>query len=406
MKNITLFIILLIAISISHAGGGPNLPAGLSFQTLFSASSPTTVRHAGDGSNRLFIAEQGGTIKIYDGSNLLPTNFLNISSKVSCCSERGLLGLDFDPNFSDNGYFYVYYTKSSPNSGDSVVERYKVSDNNPNIADPNSGVVLIRIDQPFSNHNGGDIHFGPDGYLYIGMGDGGSGGDPANYAQRKNELLGKMIRIDVNPDIIFKNSVEQDNTCGLDQRQYYVPSDNPFVNESNSCSEIWAYGLRNPYRFSFDSLTGDLIMGDVGQNAYEEVNYQAASSPGGENYGWRCREGAHDFNTTQCNNGDTYEEPVIDLPQSVSGSDRCSVMGGYVYRGPINSTPSIQGLYIFSDYCKGDMNFANVSGSGTWDYTNLTEDGFGTTGFGEDEQGNVYQIFGDSIRRLTLSTTQ
>ncbi|MFK8012848.1 MAG: sorbosone dehydrogenase family protein [Marinicellaceae bacterium] len=392
--------ILLLICSSSVFAGGTILPAGLSFETIFSASSPTAVRHAGDGSNRLFITEQAGTIRIYDGQNLLPTDFLDISSKVSCCSERGLLGIDFDPNFAENGYFYVNYTKSSPNNGDTVIERYKVSDDDPNIADPNSGQILLRIDQPFSNHNGGDIHFGPDDYLYIGMGDGGSGGDPDNYSQRNNELLGKMLRIDVNPDIIYKNSTELDNSCGLDQGQYYVPSDNPFTQNANFCGEIWSYGLRNPYRFSFDSLEGDLIIGDVGQNAVEEVDFQLASSLGGENYGWRCREGAQDFETDKCDNGDVYVEPVINLPQNQNGG--CSVMGGYVYRGPIQE---IQGLYIFSDYCGGEMNFAtiNLTPGASWSYTNLNDDGFGTRGFGEDEQGNVYQIFNNSVRLLGIN---
>lgn len=397
MKKINLLLVLFICANASFAGGGPILPQGLSFQNVFSANDPTTVRHAGDGSNRLFIAEQSGSILIYDGSALLTTPFLDISSKVSCCNERGLLGLDFDPKFSENGYFYVNYTKSGSNNGDTVIERYKVSDDNANIADSNSGQVLIRIDQPFSNHNGGDIHFGADDYLYIGMGDGGSGGDPDNYSQRKSELLGKMLRIDVNPDILFKNSVEQDNSCGLDQAQYYIPNDNPFIGEVNSCGEIWATGVRNPYRFSFDSETGDMIMGDVGQNAFEEVNFQLASSQGGENYGWRCREGAHDFNQSQCSNGATYDEPVIDLPQD--DDQGCSVMGGYVYRGPISE---IQGLYIFSDFCAGNMNFASVSGN-TWQFTTLTDVGFGTRGFGEDEQGNVYHILNNQVRRLVLN---
>ena len=392
MKKIQ--ISLLLIFSIQTFAGGPTLPNGLSFQNLFSASSPTTVRHAGDKSDRLFISEQAGTIRIYEKGNLLANDFLDISGKVSCCSERGLLGLAFDPNYANNGFFYVNYTN---NSGDTVIERYQVSDASPNIANPNSGQILIRIDQPFSNHNGGDIHFGADGYLYIGMGDGGSGGDPNNYAQRKEELLGKMLRIDVNPDIIFKNSNESINSCGLNANQYYIPQDNPFINEPNSCAEIWSYGLRNPYRFSFDSQSGDLIIGDVGQNAYEEVNFQLAASEGGENYGWRCREGAHNFNTSQCNNGDTYDEPVIDLPQN--NDNGCSVMGGYVYRGPITE---IQGLYIFTDYCNGNMNFATVSGT-TWDYTQLESVGFGSRGFGEDEPGHVYHIFEDQIRKLIIN---
>ena len=336
-------------------------------------------------------------IKIYDGSNLLPTNFLDITSKVSCCSERGLLGIEFDPDFPNNGYFYVNYTKSGDNPGDTIIERYKVSDSDPNIADPNSALVILRVHQPFLNHNGGDIHFGPDGYLYIGMGDGGSGGDPNNNAQNLNSLLGKMLRIDVNPDIIFNNSFETHNACGLDASQYTIPSDNPFAQDTNACGEIWAYGLRNPFRWSFDKMTGDLIIGDVGQDEFEEVDYQLASSTGGENYGWRCREGAHDYDLSECGMGDTYDEPVIDI--SHAENNGCSVIGGYVYRGPITE---IQGLYIFSDYCGGEMNFASVGGP-TWQFTTLNTDFFGTTGFGEDEQGNIYQIFNGAIRKLVLT---
>lgn len=396
MKNIILLLVFSTVFSTASIAGGPPLPAGLALEELFTVSSPLTVRHAGDGSGRLFIAEQAGVIKIYDGNSVLPTAFLDLSAKVNCCGERGLLGLDFDPNFSTNGYFYVNYTKNGSSSGDTVIERYKVSTGNANIADPNSGQVLIRIDQPYSNHNGGDIHFGPDGYLYIGMGDGGSGGDPQNYAQNLNSLLGKMLRIDVNPDIIYKNSVELDNRCGLDASSYYVPNDNPFIQNNAQCGEVWSYGLRNPWRWSFDKQTGDLIIGDVGQNAYEEVNFQLAANLGGDNYGWRCREGAHDFDTSQCSISDVYVEPVIDLPQS--SNNGCSVMGGYVYRGPITE---IQGLYIFGDYCGGDINFATPSGA-VWDFTTWTNIGFGARGFGEDESGNVYFIKNSTVYKFIL----
>lgn len=379
------------------------IPATLTRQNLnISLTEPVAVRHAGDASGRLFIAEQGGTIKIYDGTNLLATNFLDISSKVNNNSsgEQGLLGLDFDPNYTTNGFFYVFYSKSGANQGDSIIERYTVS-GDVNVANPNSGVTIMRIAQPFSNHNGGDIHFGPDGYLYIGTGDGGSGGDPGNRAQSLNTLLGKILRIDVSStEPIFSNSFETTaSKCGLDSvpGSYKIPSDNPFLSNPTTCAEIWAYGLRNPYRWSFDKQTGDLIIGDVGQNTYEEVDFQAASSNGGENYGWRCREGAHDFNTSLCTGSENFTEPVIDLPQS--SNNGCSVMGGYVYRG--SAIPSIQGLYIFSDYCGGEINFANPNTN--WSFEQLEDVGFGTRGFGEDEQGEIYHIYNNDIYKFILN---
>jgi hypothetical protein len=400
MKNYRLITLLLFSFGI-YAGG---LPPNLERQLLFTVSEPTTVRHAGDGSGRIFISEQGGKIKIYDGISLLANNFIDLSSKLINSGERGLLGLDFDPDYVNNGYFYVNYTKSGSNSGDTIIERYSVSTGDPNIADPNSGVVVMRIEQPFSNHNGGDIHFGPDGYLYIGMGDGGSGGDPNNNAQTLSSMLGKMLRIDVSPDQIFSDSFEQQTPvnitqCGLDSTpgSYRIPTDNPFVADSNNCGEIWSYGLRNPYRWSFDSQNGDIIIGDVGQNAFEEVSFQPAVSLGGENFGWRCREGAHDFNTSLCDNGKVFVEPVIDIDRTSNGD--CSVMGGYVYRGPI---VQLQGLYIFSDFCGGDINFATPS-AGTWSFVTWTDVGFGTRGFGEDEAGNVYHIFNNDIYLFRLT---
>ena len=398
MKNLKYkFILLLFSISVFA-----QIPANLERQFLFSVTDPIAVRHAGDGSNRLFIVEQAGTIKIYDGTNLLATDFIDLSAKITSGGERGLLGLDFDPDFVNNGYFYVNYTKNGVNSGDTIIERYSVDAVNPNIGDPNSGVVILRVPQPFSNHNGGDIHFGPDGYLYIGMGDGGGGGDTQNNAQTKSTLLGKMLRIDVSQNIIFDNSFETPNTitqCGLDSTpgSYIIPADNPFVTESSTCGEIWALGLRNPYRWSFDRVTGDLIIGDVGQNAFEEVDFQAATSLGGENYGWSCREGAHDFDTSHCAGNEVFTEPVIDLPQS--SNNGCSVMGGYVYRGPITA---LVGLYVFSDFCGGEINFATPS-AGTWSFELWQDVNFGTRGFGEDEQGNIYHIFNNDIYKFRLT---
>lgn len=397
-KKILTTIFLIMVSLVTHA----QIPTNLALDEIFTANSPVAFRHAGDGSGRMFVVEQAGRIKIWDGTTLLSTNFLDISSNVNCCGERGLLGLDFDPGYANNGYFYVYYTKSGSNSGDTIIERYSVSSGDANIADPASGVVIMRIDQPFSNHNGGDIHFGPDGFLYIGLGDGGSGGDPNNYAQNRSSLLGKMLRIDVS-NVILENGFESADTlpslCGLDVTagSYKIPLDNPYANDLSKCPEIWSYGLRNPWRWSFDKQTGDMLIGDVGQNAYEEVDFQPAASTGGENYGWRCREGAHDYNTGLCSNSDVYVEPVIDLPQSADGG--CSVMGGYVYRGPITA---IQGMYIFSDYCAGDINFA-TPGAGPWSFTTWDDVGFGTRGFGEDEDGNVYHIFGNTVSKFILN---
>ena len=219
-----------------------------------------------------------------------------------------------------------------------------------------------------------------------------------------------MLRIDVSPEVvdpdnIFKNSFESSspitvNTCGLDSvaGSYRIPNDNPFVSNASACAEIWSYGLRNPYRWSFDKQTGDLIIGDVGQNLYEEVDFQPATSAGGENYGWRCREGAHDFDTSDCTGNEVFTEPVIDLPQA--SNNGCSVMGGYVYRG--SAIPAIQGLYIFSDYCGGEINFATPTGA-TWSFEMLEDVNFGTRGFGEDEAGEIYHIFNNDIYKFILN---
>ncbi len=396
MKTLLVLILFLSTCDVYSA-----LPANLQRQLLFSATAPIAVRHAGDGSGRLFIVEQAGTIKIWDGTTLLATNFIDISTKVASGGERGLLGLDFDPNFATNGFFYVYYTKESPNFGDTIIERYSVSAD-ANIADSTSGQIILRVPQPASNHNGGDIHFGPDGYLYIGLGDGGGAGDTDNNAQNLNILLGKMLRIDVSStEPVYSDSFENpSNLCGLDSvsGSYKIPNDNPFINQTNQCAEIWSYGLRNPYRWSFDKQTGDLIIGDVGQNLYEEVDFQPATSAGGENYGWRCREGAHDFDTSDCTGNEVFTEPVIDLPQA--SNNGCSVMGGYVYRG--SAIPAIQGLYIFSDYCGGEINFATPTGA-TWSFEMLEDVNFGTRGFGEDEAGEIYHIFNNDIYKFILN---
>jgi glucose/arabinose dehydrogenase len=331
-------------------------------------SSPVGITHAGDGSGRLFIVLQGGKILIFDGVQILSPPFLDISSLVSSGGERGLLGVAFHPDYAHNGLFYVNYTNIA---GDTVVARYSVSAD-PDLADPGSASILLTISQPFSNHNGGQLQFGPDGYLYIGVGDGGSGGDPGNRAQDLGLLLGKILRIDVDVD---KNAADL----------YYIPLDNPFVGPGDGAlDEIWAWGLRNPWRFSFDRLTGDLFIADVGQNSWEEVDFQPDTSTGGENYGWRLMEGNSCYNPpTSCNDG-TLTLPILVYDHSAG----CAVTGGYRYRGSKN--PDLYGLYLYGDYCSGRIWGAQEDGLGGWSSRALLDTNFSISSFGEDESGEIY----------------
>ena len=305
---------------------------------------PVLVTAAPGDTSRLFIVEQRsgstGRIRIFDlATNLLvSTPFLSLT--VSTGSEQGLLGMAFHPDYNTNGYFFINYTNSS---GNTIVARYQVS-SNPNIANSGSATTVMSISQPYSNHNGGMIAFGPnDGYLYIGTGDGGSGGDPGNRAQDiSGQLLGKILRIDV------------------DSLPYSIPADNPFVGVTGD-DEIWAYGMRNPWRFSFDRDTGDLYIGDVGQNAWEEIDIQPAGAAGGENYGWRCYEGDHAYNTSGCPSASTMVFPVYEYAQGGSPY-RCSITGGNVYRG--NGIPDLQGTYFFGDYCSNQIWSFRWDGSG------------------------------------------
>ncbi|MEX1132890.1 MAG: PQQ-dependent sugar dehydrogenase, partial [Flavobacteriales bacterium] len=247
--------------------------------------------HAED--ERIFAVLQAGSIRIVQpNGTVLPTPFLNITNRVnSNGNEQGLLGLAFDPDYATNGWFYVYYINGS-SSGTSRVSRFSVTAD-PNVADPNSEVILYTRQQPYTNHNGGDIEFGPDGYLYVGFGDGGNAGDPQDFSQNMTNALGKMIRIDVHSG-----------------SPYSIPADNPFVNSGDTLPEIWASGLRNPWRFGFDALTGDLWIGDVGQNAREEVDFWPAGDNSGPNFGWRCREGDLAYNTAACQPASAYVEPI------------------------------------------------------------------------------------------------
>lgn len=324
-------------------------------------SNPVDIKHAGD--DRLFVVEQGGIIKILNADGTTnATPFLNISGDVSGGSEQGLLGLAFHPEYATNGYFYVHYTD---NGGDTQVSRFSVSIGDPDLADPGSEFPIIDYTQPFSNHNGGSLNFGPDGYLYIGSGDGGSGGDPGNRAQNTTLLLGKLLRIDV------------DNPSG--GNNYGIPSDNPFEGSSTDAQEIWAYGLRNPWKFTFDRDTGDVWIADVGQNAIEEMN-KAGGTEAGLNYGWRCYEGSSTFNTTNCPDPSELTFPIAEYTHA-SGF---SITGGYVYRGSIYN--NISGYYFAADFGSGLI----VTVSPTDDYNDLGTFGGNWSTFGEDINGELY----------------
>lgn len=399
-------------IAVLVLAAGPLLadpPADLQLSPVTSGlASPVAVRHAGDGSDRLFIVERAGDIEIFDGSQILNTPFLDNSDLPPTFiwgGETGLLGLAFHPDFATNGFFYVNYTESTtapPNCPDdasctrnTVIARYSVSAGNPNVADPGSEVRILVINQDYSNHNGGNILFGPDDYLYIGMGDGGSGGDPENRAQSMDTLLGKMLRIDVDGGGMSPD-------CGVVQN-YTVPSDNPFWDGSGGdCDAIWAQGLRNPWRWSFDRLTGDLWIGDVGQNTWEEVDYEPWTSAGGLNWGWRCYEGDHTYNTNGCGAQGNYDFPVIEYDQRLPG--RAAVTGGYVYRG--SRIPGLQGTYVHADYSSGEIWFTVPDGVGGWD-TNLWQDtSRAVSSFGEDERGELYLVdLGGSIYRFESASS-
>lgn len=328
----------------------------------------TDIVHAND--ERLFAVLQAGTIRIVqpDGS-VLPTPFLNITSRVnSNGNEQGLLGLCFDPDYATNGWFYVYYINGS-SSGTARVSRFSVTAD-PNVADPASEQILLTIPQPYTNHNGGDLEFGPDGYLYISVGDGGSAGDPQNFAQNMNSRLGKMLRIDVHGGSPFA-----------------IPADNPFVGQSGILPEIWASGLRNPWRFGFDALTGDMWIGDVGQNAREEVNFWPASNNSGPDFGWRCREGNQNYNTSGCQPASEFVEPV--QVHTTATNQWCSVIGGRVYRG--EQFWRLQGRYLYTDYCLGRWFSLRPNEFGGWVSEQVQPTGsFGISCIGENAQKELF----------------
>lgn len=363
------FIILPLLISFLCAKAQDVTPLSIEFEPFASGfTDPVGIYHAGD--ERLFVIEQStGEIIVLDENGTPLGTFLDIGGLISTGSERGLLGLAFHPDYASNGQFFVNYTNGS---GDTVVARYQVS-GNPNVADASSAEILLTVDQPFGNHNGGHIAFGSDGYLYIGLGDGGSQGDPLNNSQNGNSLLGKMLRIDIDGNA-----------------PYSIPADNPFVGDAGVADEIWAFGLRNPWKFSFDTQTGDLWIGDVGQNEWEEINFQAAASNGGENYGWRCYEGPDAYNPSGCGPTNDYIFPVAAVSHS-SPDNWCSVTGGRVYRG--SEYPAMQGKYFFTDYCVGDFYTLESDGAGGFTQELVLEGGgFGHVAFGEDVNGALYAV--------------
>lgn len=349
-----------------------SLPEPGSAQWTFVAgglAQPLDIQHAGD--DRLFVVEQPGVIRILQGDTLLPEPFLDIRQRVeNSGNEQGLLGLAFDPQYAENGLFYINYTGAG---GDTRIASFRVS-SDPNLADPGSEQVLLSYGQPFRNHNGGGLAFGPDGYLYVGSGDGGSAGDPQGNGQRLDTLLGKVLRLAVSAG------------------EYAIPPDNPFVNQAGARPEIWAYGLRNPWRLAFDGLTGGLYIADVGQNAWEEVNHQPANLAGGVNYGWNLLEGSQAY----AGGGQDTTLPVAEY----SHQNGCSVTGGVVMRDP--GLPDWNGVYLYGDYCSGLIWGLLPATDGGWHNGLLFDTDFLLTGLGVGADGRVYLAHRDGeIYRLS-----
>jgi glucose/arabinose dehydrogenase len=319
-----------------------------------------------DTSDMLFITEQGGVIYAFSVNNSQQADiFLDITDRVNReGNEEGLLGLAFDLDYQENGYFYVYYSAADPRR--SVVSRFNLDEENTDVADPESEVIIMEVAQPYSNHNGGQLAFGPDSYLYIGLGDGGSGGDPLGNGQNLSTLLGKILRIDVS------------ELSG--PGDYEIPADNPFVGIEGAQEEIWAYGLRNPWRFSFDSVTGLLWAGDVGQNLWEEIDIVTK----GANYGWNIMEGSRCYSPATGCNQSGLTLPIVEYDHA----EGCSVTGGYVYRG--DQMASLQGYYIYGDYCSGNIWALAYNGSVVTENVLLVDSDLSITSFGIDLAGNLY----------------
>ena len=377
--------------------GSPPWPTIALQEIATGFAKPVYLTHAGDGSNRLFVVEKAGKIFIIDNGVKQTLPFLDIVSKVnSSCNECGLLGLAFPPTYASDGYFFVSYTgkgnpappvlpdEPSPTVGnDNVLARYRVSTTNPNLADAANEERILTINQPYQNHNGGAILFGPDDLLYMGVGDGGSGGDPLKSAQNLASPLGKILRIEV-------------GATGT----YTVPPDNPFITSTVGGAaarpEVWAYGLRNPWRFSFDAATGDLWIGDVGQSNWEEVDFVPAAAVGGQNYGWSILEGTHCYppGTSGCSTtGKT--QPIHEYGRAVGQS----ITGGYVYWGDI---AALRGIYIYGDFSAGKI-FGLRNEGGAWQSHDFLEAGFGIPSFGQGPDGALYVVdYGGSVQKIIL----
>jgi len=350
---------------------------------------PTSVTHAGDGSHRLFITEQQGTVRMVANGVMAPAPFLDITPQVGCCGEQGLLSIAFHPDFAINGLMYVYYTDKN---GDAVIARFHAAPDG-DYADVASEQLVLKIKEPTPIHNGGQLQFGPDGYLYIGTGDGGSfskggdgsGNDTENHAQRLDTLLGKILRIDVDYN-----------------HPYAIPPSNPYMEKSGTRKEIWASGLKNPWRFSFDRVTGDLYIADVGRDRWEEIDFQPHDSRGGENYGWRLMEGPACFYLSHdCNPHGELTLPAIQY----SHRRGCAVIGGYVYRG--SRIPALVGQYLYGDFCTGKIWSAARDKDGAWSSRLLLDSDYQITSFGEDDDGELYVTHRDkddgAVYRLVVA---
>jgi glucose/arabinose dehydrogenase len=361
-------------------GDGPASPVEYRTEVAFpnlSFNRPVDLQHASDNTNRIFVVEQDGRILVFGNDAIVSASnlFLDIKSKVDDGgNEEGLLGLAFHPNYETNGYFYVNYTASNPNR--TVISRFKVS-SDPNKADASSEYVILEFGQPYSNHNGGQISFGPDGFLYIAAGDGGSGGDPQDNGQNRAALLGKILRIDVDQE--------------ADGKRYGIPTDNPFATSSEYRKEIYAYGLRNPWRFSFDAETNTLWAGDVGQNSYEEIDIIEK----GGNYGWNTMEGKHCFEPSSGCNTSGLQLPVWEYGRG----EGVSVTGGFVYRG--STLPGLTGKYIYADYGSGNIWALERPAGSNAVNSKLMESDLEVSSFGIDQNNELYICsFDGKIYRL------
>ena len=370
------FIAVMLNLFFLHAStaqdNGGHLPFELSLEQVASGfSSPVDIANAGD--SRLFVVERGGLIRILtENFDIESVPFLDIDDRVINAggqSEQGLLALEFHHDYVNTGWFYVHY---SDNDGNTVISRFSVDPDDTNKALPDSEKIIFTANQPFNNHNGGSIKFGPDNMLYIGLGDGGASNDPQNLAQNTQSPLGKILRLDI------------DNGD-----PYSIPTDNPFGNDPDVLDEIWAIGLRNPWKFSFDSRTGDLWIGDVGQNKWEEIDLQLSNSAGGENYGWRCREGNNDAVTAGCSG--SFDPPIAEYNHL--GFTHCSVTGGYVYRGADEIFEDAPPVYLYADYCSGQFWATYPVEVGSTSYTTVEMEKFSgraISSFGEDVNGELY----------------